>query len=191
MAFIIGNGKSREGFDLRFLKPFGVTYGCNLLFTEYEDFVVPDFTVSIEDYRRVQIREAGFPEDRCVFPPAWECYEDAGYRGPSKVRSNAGMNACKAAIEADHTTLYLLGMDFMLLGNRSITNMFDGKKKVRTTFKDSMARTAYFDWFAKEHPEIKFRFVFDTVGEGFHTLTSPNVDGIFYGKLIGELEDSV
>tara|TARA_Y100000034_G_C6904369_1_gene419202 strand:+ start:3401 stop:4117 length:717 start_codon:yes stop_codon:yes gene_type:complete len=47
IAFIIGNGTSRQGFDLRTLKPYGTIYGCNLLCLEYEqpetfEWEIPD-----------------------------------------------------------------------------------------------------------------------------------------------------
>jgi hypothetical protein len=185
----VGNGRSREGFDLRFLKPYGTVYGCNLLFTEYPNFEIPDFTVSIEDYRKEMIREAGFPEDRCIFPPEHEQYELEGYNGPSSIRSNAGMNAMAEAIKAGNTRLYLLGFDFMYNSIQSISNMFDGDKKVRTTMTDSQKRCHYFDWYARDNPNIHFRFVFDELHEGFHQLSATNADGIFYNTLMKELEN--
>ena len=36
IAFVIGNGTSRKGFDLRELNPYGTVYCCNLLLLEYE-----------------------------------------------------------------------------------------------------------------------------------------------------------
>ena len=41
-AFVIGNGKSREGMDLNDLKKHGMTYGCNALYREF----TPDVLVA-------------------------------------------------------------------------------------------------------------------------------------------------
>ena len=43
-AYIIGNGPSRQGFDLNLLKDTGQTYGCNAI---YRDFM-PDFIFSVD-----------------------------------------------------------------------------------------------------------------------------------------------
>ena len=43
-AYIIGNGPSRQGFDLKKLETTGQTYGCNAL---YRDFM-PDFIFSVD-----------------------------------------------------------------------------------------------------------------------------------------------
>ena len=43
-AYIIGNGPSRQGFDLKKLETTGQTYGCNAL---YRDFI-PDYIFSID-----------------------------------------------------------------------------------------------------------------------------------------------
>ena len=43
-AFIIGNGQSRQEFDLKSLRGKGTTYGCNAV---YRDFT-PDYLVSLD-----------------------------------------------------------------------------------------------------------------------------------------------
>ena len=46
-AFIIGNGQSRQGFDLESLRGKGTTYGCNAV---YRDFT-PDYLVSLDRHK--------------------------------------------------------------------------------------------------------------------------------------------
>ena len=43
-AFIIGNGKSRENFDLEQLRPHGHIYGCNALYRNF----APDYLIAID-----------------------------------------------------------------------------------------------------------------------------------------------
>ena len=50
-AFIIGNGKSRIGFDLNQLRGKGTIYGCNAL---YRDFM-PDVLIATDDRMREEI----------------------------------------------------------------------------------------------------------------------------------------
>lgn len=42
LGFVIGNGESRQGFDLKQLRKFGPIYGCNAL---YRDFI-PDLLIA-------------------------------------------------------------------------------------------------------------------------------------------------
>ena len=44
IAFVIGNGTSREPIALPSLKPFGKIYGCNAV---YRDFI-PDYLVAVD-----------------------------------------------------------------------------------------------------------------------------------------------
>ena len=52
-AYVIGNGPSRKGFDLKKLEATGQTYGCNAL---YRDFM-PDFIFSVDTKMSMQMVE--------------------------------------------------------------------------------------------------------------------------------------
>ncbi len=54
-VFIIGNGESREGFDLETLRPHGTIYGCNAL---YRDFM-PDVLTAVDHGIMHEIYHAG------------------------------------------------------------------------------------------------------------------------------------
>ena len=58
-AFIIGNGKSRIGFDLNQLRGKGTIYGCNAL---YRDFM-PDVLVATDDRMREEIELSEINEE--------------------------------------------------------------------------------------------------------------------------------
>ena len=55
IAFIIGNGTSREHFDLQKLRK-GTVFGCNALYRVYE----PDYLVAIDDGIIDEINENPF-----------------------------------------------------------------------------------------------------------------------------------
>ena len=144
-AFIIGNGKSREGFDLEQLRPYGHTYGCNAL---YRDFA-PDYLIAIDDPITKEIEESIFNEDfpdqtKFIHPAMEEQFEDPQFNPFSRNRSNAGMNAMIEAIRHGKTLLICLGLDFILNDKLTIANMYDGTNaygpETRTNFGDSIKR---------------------------------------------------
>ena len=55
IAFVIGNGTSREPIALPSLKPFGKIYGCNAL---YRDFI-PDYLVAVDTKMVLELNKAG------------------------------------------------------------------------------------------------------------------------------------
>jgi hypothetical protein len=85
-VFLIGNGESRKGFDLKKLKPYGKVYGCNAI---YRDFV-PDVLVSVDHGIMHEIYHSGYCYDNETWFRDWtKCpdfmYEDLVYAGLSKI----------------------------------------------------------------------------------------------------------
>ena len=95
-AFIIGNGKSRKGFDLNILRPYGKIYGCNALYREFD----PDYLIAIDEGMIDEIRsQLSFPLERFIEPDFYEKFEPVALHPKGNVpRSNAGMNAMLEAI---------------------------------------------------------------------------------------------
>ena len=54
-VFCIGNGESRQGFDLDKLKPFGKIYGCNAIYRDY----MPDVLTAVDHGIMHEIYHAG------------------------------------------------------------------------------------------------------------------------------------
>lgn len=64
-VFLIGNGKSREKFDLERLRPIGTIIGCNAL---YRDFT-PDILVAIDAKMLKEVYESKYCEENtCIIP---------------------------------------------------------------------------------------------------------------------------
>ena len=55
IAFVIGNGTSRNPISLQSLKPFGKIYGCNAI---YRDFI-PDCLVAVDTKMVLELNKAG------------------------------------------------------------------------------------------------------------------------------------
>lgn len=65
-VFLIGNGTSREDFDLERLRPFGTIIGCNALFREFS----PDILLLIDAKMIREVKDANYvTEDTfCIIP---------------------------------------------------------------------------------------------------------------------------
>jgi hypothetical protein len=186
-AFIIGNGKSRKGFDLTALMGHGTIYGCNALYREF----YPDYLVAIDDPMIYEIRQSGFPEDRLIIPPYNEQFEESEH-SYFQNRSNAGMIAMKESIKTGHTYLICFGFDFFLNGTNSYSNVFEGThcygKDTAINEEDSIRRMNYMGYIARKNPNVTFEFVLP-MGVDIRKFSGnmPNVIGSFYDDYLERL----
>ena len=164
IAFIVGNGKSRQAVDLSSLVGKGTIFGCNAL---YRNFSKSDYLVAIDDRMIKELLEITLDDKHpsigeVIIPPEDERWESAEY-SPNRRRSNAGMNAMLEAIRREHNILYCLGFDFILEGEKSIENIYKGSKNyepsTQSTTSDNYFRVRYCDWFVNQHDSVKFVFV--------------------------------
>ena len=179
-AFIIGNGTSREGFDLTRLKSYGTIYGCNALYRDFPDHSIPDFLVAIDDGIIAEIESSNFPSKRFVVPPIEERWEPSECN-IGRPRSNAGMNAMREAIKAGHDQLICLGFDFLIGGkNQFLSNVYDGTENygpdTRANAGDNPGRVNYLQWLVSKNPEVDFIFIYPDI----ETVTVINGDNVYY-----------
>ena len=187
VAFIIGNGPSRNNFDLTKLKGLGTIFGCNALYRDFPKHDVPDFLVAIDRPIIEEIESSKFPIKRVIIPPLEEQFEDPEYNPYNRFRSNAGVNALVEAIKTDHNVLYCLGFDFMLKSPKlSLGNLYDGTNaygvETRSRYVDNLNRVKYMQYLAAKYRQIKFKFVVPRFGnkDEYHNLNAGNVFGVFY-----------
>ena len=169
VAFIIGNGTTRQEFDLNKLSS-QTTFGCNAL---YRDFY-PSFLVAIDDEIIKEIKHSPFPPDRFIIPPYDEQFEPAQCN-PHRPRSNAGMNAMLEAIKRGYTRLYCLGFDFFIANpNQMTSNVYDGTNaygpETRASFVDSLNRINYLQFIVDAAPSVEFIFCFPNKTLQFHQV---------------------
>jgi hypothetical protein len=191
VAYIIGNGLSRSGFDIEKLIGSGTVWGCNALYRDWEDegnnrrFMLPDYLVAIDAGIISEIESSEFPSDRFIVPPRDEQYEPAE-ANPNRPRSNAGMVAMIESIRKGATTLICFGFDFLLPGN--VTNMYDKTDnygmKTRATPQDNKGRCRYLQWFVNQNSNVNFFFSFpefktsSPIGSGVGDW--PQADNVHY-----------
>ena len=188
-AFIIGNGKSRDGFDLEKLRPYGKIYGCNALYRDFE----PDFLVAIDDGMIDEIKQSDFPKEKFIEPPLVERFEPAKLHGRTHglPRSNAGMNAMMEAIRRDHDQLILIGFDFIVaseeIGTSNIyTDTVNYGPETKATFADNANRMWFLNWFIDNNSDVKFIFTIPMI-EGSVSIWEFATENDVYGVELEQL----
>ena len=88
-VFCIGNGESRQGFDLEKLRPLGKIYGCNAL---YRDFM-PDVLTAVDHGIMHEIYHAGVAQKIPCYFRDWTkvpamTYETMLYAGADKLEAD-------------------------------------------------------------------------------------------------------
>ena len=191
-AFIIGNGKSREGFDLEQLRQYGDIYGCNALYRDFE----PDWLVAIDEVITKEIQESNFPEDKFIHPIYEEQFEHPEFNPFTRLRSNAGMNAMVEALKHGKRELICLGFDFIINDKLSVSNLYDGTNaygpSTRTAVHDNVRRVKYLDWFATKNNVASFKMVLPKTEKlKVHKMNSTNLRGLFIDELLTYLNNNV
>lgn len=190
-AFIIGNGKSREGFNLESLRKFGTIYGCNAI---YRDFI-PDYLIAIDQKIIDEINNSDFPKDKFIVPKEEEQYENPEYNPFTRWRSNAGMNAIVEALRHGKTNLFLIGFDFIIASEASLSNMYSGTNaygpETKSNMTDNVNRSKYLNWFVNKYaPNAFYHMVLPRVNNlVIQPINGKNVKGIFIDKLVEYLEE--
>ena len=125
-AYVIGNGPSRQGFDLNKLKDTGQTYGCNAI---YRDFI-PDFIFSVDTKMTNEMVEAKVGEKTIHYAPSLEVNRKQNkgmlHLIPNNPHWISGNTAFWTAGVHGHKNIYLLGFDFREYGKGQLNNIYQG-----------------------------------------------------------------
>jgi len=125
-AYVIGNGPSRQGFDLNKLKDTGQTYGCNAL---YRDFM-PDFIFSVDTRMTQQMVADEVGLKTFHYAPALEVNRKQSkgmlHLIPHNPHWISGNTAFWTAGVHGHKNIYLIGFDFREYGKGELNNIYQG-----------------------------------------------------------------
>ena len=88
-VFCIGNGESRQGYNLDKLKPFGKIYGCNAIYRDY----MPDVLTAVDHGIMHEIYHAGVAQKIPCYFRDWTkvpamTYETMLYAGADKIEAD-------------------------------------------------------------------------------------------------------
>ena len=146
VAFVLGNGVSRNGLPLEHIQKLGKIYGCNALYREF----TPDVLVATDRGISTAIQESGYPIEHKFYTR--KPIEGLGaYRVPKQYYGfSSGPNAVGiAALDQSHK-IYLLGFDMGPdLGNQ-FNNVYAGTE----FYKPSGANPTYTGNWVKQLTKI-------------------------------------
>lgn len=155
-AFVLGNGISRLNADLPSLKQYGVVYGCNALYREFQ----PDHLIAVDVKMVNEIITAGYNKQY----PVWTnpnkgvvSLDFINVLNPHKGWSS-GPTALWLATQYGHKEIYILGFDYEGLRGKvnnvyAGTNNYKGKDMPATFFGNWSAQT---EKVIRENKDVKF-----------------------------------
>jgi len=154
IAFVLGNGVSRQGLPLNDIKSHGHIYGCNAL---YRDFV-PEVLVATDTPIAKTIEESGYPLKNKFYtrrptPGLGGLLIPRPYFGFS-----SGPVATALAATNGHTKIYMIGFDMGPIDNR-FNNLYAGTEFYK---KPDSPPTYTGNWtkqiqqICKTFPDVKF-----------------------------------
>jgi len=106
-AFVLGNGKSRNGIDLFALRKYGEIYGCNALYRDFE----PDVLVSTDPAISKEIQMSGWPRGRRHYTRKPFLESGSFPLSPEYKGMSSGPNALNIACKDGHNRIFLIGFD--------------------------------------------------------------------------------
>jgi hypothetical protein len=114
VAFVLGNGVSRQGIDLHALKKHGQIYGCNALYRDFE----PDVLIAADRTISEHIQHSGYAKTHKFYTR--KPLEGSGaLRIPERYWGySSGQIALGLACIDRHTPIFLLGFDLGALAER-------------------------------------------------------------------------
>lgn len=129
IAFVVGNGISRQLIDLNLLKPHGKIYGCNAL---YRDFT-PDVLVSTDTPISETIQNSGYSVKNCMYtrkpiPSLGALHIPQPWFGYS-----SGPIALALATAAEHTVIYIIGFDMGPTAEGKFNNIYADTEFYKTS----------------------------------------------------------
>lgn len=152
VAFVLGNGISRQTIELTPLKEQGKVYGCNALYREFD----PDYLVAVDIKMILEISEKRYQHKTPVWTNPNKAYSKItglNYFNPSKGWSS-GPTALWLASEHNNSEIYILGFDYQGIGvnNQEVNNMYAGTLNYKR--KEDKA-TYYGNWLKQTYTTIK------------------------------------
>ena len=197
-GFVIGNGTSRQDFDLKPLMDYGIFIACNWF---YKNEFRPHVTVCSDAPITKSVWEENKNFGRRNHFYTWFPKPGSGMKKiPTPEKFAAGPSAAAVAVKNFKCPkVFLIGMDFFGFGssgrhkNGSINNLYAGKKHY--VAKDSGAPTyrnwqRRFHWLLIENPWVEFYHVNPFDGKSPERLRGlPNFHQITWENLMDHLEN--
>lgn len=129
IAFVLGNGQSRNGMPLHDLKKFGSVYGCNALVRDF----TPDVLVATDRPIAAHIESTDYAKNNKFYtrrpgPDSGALIIPKPYFGYS-----SGPVAVALAALEQHKKIYMLGFDMGPTENKKFNNLYAGTEFYKET----------------------------------------------------------
>ena len=140
IGFVLGNGTSRKTINLHRLKEIGIVYGCNALYREF----APDHLVCVDTKMIIELDEKKYQNENKVWSnnnKLTQRIPNINIMKPNKGWSS-GPTAMLLASQHNLKEIYLLGFDYVGLGNKNeiVNNIYAGT----TNYKRKEDRATYY-----------------------------------------------
>lgn len=152
-AFVIGNGTSRQDFDLQRLVGKGKIYACNAVYRTF----APDYLIAVDPKMIHEIVGNNYHLDGQVwtnFNKAYEKYSGLFYFNPNKGWSSGPTALWKAASDW-YQDIYILGFDYQgLFDGKRVNNIYADTPNYKKSVEPA---TYYGNWLRQTESVIKER----------------------------------
>jgi len=151
-AFVLGNGNSRKDIPLDYLKTYGLVYGCNAIYRDFD----PHYIIAVDAKMVVELNRYKVQDRISVWTNPNKAYigiSNLNYFNPSKGWSS-GPTALLKASEDNNELIYILGFDYRGSGedNQVVNNIYAGTENYKN--KHDRA-TFYGNWLKQTVATIK------------------------------------
>lgn len=184
---MIGNGPSRQQFDLDCINATMHTYGCNVL---YKDFM-PDYLISMDWPIVLKILEDNihhktnfYTQDNANFNHiSSDIKENINWLKNMTRRLDSGNSALEVALEHDYETVYMIGFDYNT--NDKLPNVYHGTPNYARNSTNPAAESMAREWqqrlrnLVKQFPDTQIIRV-----NGSNTVM--NIDATNYSEITPE-----
>jgi hypothetical protein len=171
-AFVIGNGRSRVGFDIRRLNVAGVTYGTNALFRDHPvNYLVCADRTMLKEAHTSNVQNISFLYSRARWlegnnDPSLQVVPDLPYLGPNKADKaehwGSGHYASLLACQKNHEIIIHLGFDLWGNAHNEQNNVYSNTHGYKDKKEDAVDPKFWIYHSAKlfEHyPEIQHVYI--------------------------------
>ena len=120
IAFVCGNGTSRQSIELESLRPHGKIYACNAVYRTFN----PDYLVAVDVKMILEINKAGYQHHHEVWTNPNKSYQNIKNLNlfqPSKGWSS-GPTALWLASQHKYNKVFILGFDYKGLEDGKLLN---------------------------------------------------------------------
>lgn len=161
IAFVLGNGVSRSGIDIDYLKNLGTVYACNAVYRHHE----PDYLIAVDVKMVNEICKSGYQLTHEVWTNPNKSYNklhNLNFFHPAKGWSS-GPTALWLASQHGYEKIYILGFDYKGVDDgKKFNNVYANTMNYKKS-KDSA--TFFGNWLRQtksviqEHSNIQYRRV--------------------------------